>query len=176
MWARHYSVAGSDPFANLTTVALDHSGDVAVAGSETGNLFNYLAPQSTLLKYSPSGHRIYTVHPAQLIGDDATALFASSRTDDVYLVGATAVHDYSGSGDIYKSDISKIDPSGNAQVVDEYTGSPDAPNQFFFDGATFDPLLDTVYTINSVDFTPGTNYYDSSADDDWATLKYRLGG
>ncbi len=176
MWARHYSVNGSQPVASLYAVTLDHSGNVVVAGSEQPNYFDDTDAQITLLKYSPTGHRLYTMHPAQLTKVGPDVLFASSRTDDVYLVGASAVlNTMTYEEDNYTSVVSKIDPSGNAQVIEEYTGSPEDPNQFRLDGATFDPLLDAVYTVNDVDSNPGEGYNNRTATD-WVTLKYRLGG
>ena len=176
MWARHYSVNGSQPVASLYAVTLDHSGNVVVAGSEQPNYFDDTNAQITLLKYSPTGHRLYTMHPAQLTKVGPDALFASSRTDDVYLVGASAMlNTTTYEEDSYTSVVSKIDPSGNAQVIEDYTGSPEDPNQFRLDQATFDPLLDTVYTVNDVDFNPG-EAYDNRTATNWVTLKYRLGG
>ena len=176
MWARHYSVSGSNSIAFPTDLALDHSGDVVVAGEEGGNFFAHVAYKPVLLKYNPSGHRLYTTHPAALRAGGVDRLFAGSKTNDLYAVGIARSYDPSTGQDSASTQIiTKIDPSGNAQDQENYTGSTEAPGEFQFEGATFDPLLDAVYTINVVDFTPGTNL-NSTTDTDWVTAKYRLGG
>ncbi len=176
MWARHYSVSGSNSIAFPTDLALDHSGDVVVAGEEGGNFFAHIAYMPVLLKYNPSGHRLYTTHPAELREGGVDNLFASSRTDDLYAVGIASSYDPSTEQDSsYTQMVTKIDPSGNAQNQENYTGSSEEPGEFQYNGAAFDPLLDAVYTINAVDFTPGTNF-NTTTDLDWATVKFRLGG
>ena len=175
-WARHYSVSGDGYNAFPTAVALDHSGDVVIAGNDNGDFFNPKPYVPFLLKYNPSGHRLYTMHPAGLKAGGVVRLFASSRTNDLYAVGIANSYDPStGQNSSYTQMVTKIDPSGNAQNQDSYTGSTEEPGEFQFDGATFDPLLDAVYTINSVDFTPGTNF-NTTTDTDWVTVKFRLGG
>ncbi len=172
-WARHYSVeaVGDDyPYAHPDAITLDHSGNVVIAGEDSLN-----GGETALLKYNTSGHRLYLTHPSQLHTNGIKSLFASSRTDDVYVVDKSGA--YLSNGDVVNNiTVAKIDPSGNAQNEDVYTGSTEDPGNFLFEGATFDPLLDTVYTITSTDFTPGTSTSDKSADLDWVTAKFRLGG
>ena len=157
-------------------MALDHSGNILVGGSATGNANRYYDSKRLLLKYAPDGHRLWVQHGDKVGEIGLTALYASHKTDDFYVVDSyQQVNPASG----YYTDnfvaASKFAPSGSLDHEEDYTGSPDNPGQAAVAGAAFDPLLDALYTLDAVEVTPGGTFGDGG-EIDYFTTKYRLGG
>ncbi len=175
-WARHYSLGGSQPFAAAQQVTLDHSGNILVGGSATGNAERGYSSKRLLLKYAPDGHRLWVRHGDQVGENGVTALYASHRTDDFYVVDSyTQLNPATGYYTNRFVAADKFAPGGNLDHEEDYTGSPNNPDQAVVVSAAFDPLLDALYTLDAADVRPGNNYGDGG-EIDWFTIKYRLGG
>ena len=171
MWARHYSLGGSNPYATIQQVVLDHSGNIVAGGYSNDDkqqiYTNYTTARRLLLKYSPTGHRLWLQHGTAYGEEALVGLFTSARTDDLYAVDSLVGNADSGYQNHNAVITSKLDPSGNVENEEIYVNQDPFIIANYSVTAAFDPLLDAVYT--SVEDYPE----DEGA---WLTSKYRLGG
>ncbi len=161
-WERFY---GNQFEANAASqIALDKSGNVIVAGSgmDTDNGF-----EIALLKLKPSGATIFAKHTGQDFAELVFGLYTSTRTDDFYLVHNEAIYNPSTQQFVDHYAFVKFYPGGGIGHEQDFYLTPNNPT---LQTTTFDPNLDTVYALFTVNSASGIN-----GDTDWETYKYRLG-